>query len=126
MAAATRPGTAWLTERASYFVDLLNERGMTMPEDQAAEVISQRVELTAARLRLTSASAQCYLTDEVLADMASTLTAGRAHEAPGEDLTTAHRSARIRIDTLGRLVAGLAETARLYTDHTKPSRHCSH
>ncbi|ROZ88064.1 hypothetical protein EEB19_22245 [Gordonia sp. OPL2] len=91
---------------------------MTMTEDHAAEVITQRVELTAERMRITIASAQRYLTDDVLTDMAAALTDSLAEEAPGTDLTTAARTASMRVDTLGRLIAGLAETAQLYTDPT--------
>lgn len=118
MSPSTRPGRAWLGERAERLIEMVNDRGMTMTDQAAQQLLTERVQAVAERLRVGVRQAQTYLTDEALAGVVDSMVETLADEAPGADLVTEPRTTALTVGTLGRLIAGLAEVALLYTDPT--------
>ncbi|WP_168701050.1 hypothetical protein [Gordonia paraffinivorans] len=115
---STRPGRAWLEERAERLIEMVNDRGMTMTDQAAHQLLTERVQAVAERMRVGVRQAQTYLTDEALAGVVDSMIDTLADEAPGAELATEPRTATLTVGTLGRLLAGLAEVALLYTDPT--------
>lgn len=105
---------------------MVNERGLTMTDQAAHQLLTERVQAVAEQMRISVRRAQAYLTDESLAVMVDRMVATLADEAPGADLCTEPRTTSITVGTLGRLIAGLAEVAQLYTDPTTtlPANDC--
>lgn len=99
---------------------MVNDRGMTMTDQAAHQLLTERVQAVAERMRVGVRQAQTYLTDEALAGVVDSMIDTLADEAPGAELSTEPRTATLTVGTLGRLLAGLAEVALLYTDPTPP------
>ncbi|PKZ64141.1 hypothetical protein CYJ73_18640 [Gordonia terrae] len=97
---------------------MVNDRGMTMTDQAAQQLLTERVQAVAERMRVGVRQAQTYLTDEALTGVADSMVETLADEAPGADLATEPRTTTLTVGTLGRLIAGLAEVALLYTDPT--------
>lgn len=97
---------------------MVNDRGMTMTDQAAQQLLTERVQAVAERMRVGVRQAQTYLTDEALAGVVDSMVETLADEAPGADLVTESRTTTLTVGTLGRLIAGLAEVALLYTDPT--------
>lgn len=97
---------------------MVNDRGMTMTDQAAQQLLTERVQAVAERMRVGVRQAQTYLTDEALAGVVDSMIETLADEAPGADLCAEPRTARITVGTLGRLLAGPAEAALLHTDPT--------
>ncbi|MFT4397814.1 hypothetical protein ACLTEW_23055 [Gordonia lacunae] len=116
MSPSTRPGRAWLEERAERLIEMVNDRGMTMTDQAAQQLLTERVQAVAELMRVGVRQAQTYLTDEALAGVVDGMVETLADEAPGADLATEPRTTTITVGTLGRLIAGLAEVALLYSD----------
>ena len=95
---------------------MVNERGLTMTDQAAHQLLTERVQAVAEQMRISVRRAQAYLTDESLAVMVDRMVATLANEAPGADLCTEPRTSSVTVGTLGRLIAGLAEVAQLYTE----------
>jgi hypothetical protein len=68
MAARRSP---WLNDRTDLLLAELAEREMTLPEDVACQVISDRLDDVAARIGVGRRAARNYVTDEVIADLAA-------------------------------------------------------
>jgi hypothetical protein len=75
----------------------------------AGELIQGRVTQVAGQMGITPATARRYLTDEAVRDLARTLVATVADEAPGADVLASPRTAAVPVPVLGRCIAGLAE-----------------
>lgn len=95
---------------------MVNDRGMTMTDQAAQQLLTERVQAVAELMRVGVRQAQTYLTDEALAGVVDGMVETLADEAPGADLATEPRTTTITVGTLGRLIAGLAEVALLYSD----------
>lgn len=115
---STRPSRAWLEERAERLIEMVNDRGLTMTDQAAQQLLTERVQVVAERMRVGVRQAQTYLTDEALAGVVDRMVETLADEAPGADLCAEPRTATLSGSTLGRLIAGLAEVALIYTDPT--------
>lgn len=105
--------TQWPHDRAAALLAALGERGLSIPRPIAEQLITDRVDLVAAAMGVSPATAQTYLTDEVIADIAHDMASSLAGEGPGIDLFEAARTAALPIEDLGRLIAGLAEATLL-------------
>jgi hypothetical protein len=68
MAARRSP---WLNERTDLLLAELAEREMTLPEEVARQVISDRLDDVAARIGVSRRAARNYVTDDVIADVAA-------------------------------------------------------
>jgi hypothetical protein len=68
MAARRSP---WLNDRTHLLLAELGEREMTLPEDVARQVISDRLDEVAARIGVGRRAARNYVTDDVIADLAA-------------------------------------------------------
>ena len=99
----------WLDGRVDVLLAALDDYGMDVSRVSAAELIQERVEWVAAHLRVTTATARRYLTDETMRDLARTLVVTVADEAPGADVLASPRTASVPVPVLGRCIAGLAE-----------------
>ena len=97
---------------------MVNDRGLTMTDQAAQQLLTERVQVVAERMRVGVRQAQTYLTDEALAGVVDRMVETLADEAPGADLCAEPRTATLSGSTLGRLIAGLAEVALIYTDPT--------
>ncbi|WP_254859789.1 hypothetical protein [Gordonia sp. IITR100] len=87
-----------------------------MTDQAAQQLLTDRVQSVAELMRIGVRQAQTYLTDEALAGVVDSMVETLAAEAPGADLCAEPRTATITVGALGRLIAGLAEVALLYTD----------
>ncbi|MFC9982673.1 hypothetical protein [Gordonia sp. NPDC127522] len=87
-----------------------------MTDPAAQQLLTERVQAVAERMRVGVRQAQTYLTDEALAGVVDSMVETLADEAPGADLCAEPRTATLSVSTLGRLIAGLAEVALIYTD----------
>ncbi len=95
---------------------MVNDRGMTMTDQAAHQLLTERVQAVAERMRVGVRQAQTYLTDEALAGVVDSMIDTLADEAPGAELATEPRTATLTVGTLGRLLAGLAEVNRPGSD----------
>lgn len=105
--------TPWKEERVDVLLSALSDLGMAMSRAAAGELIDERVQFVAGQMRVTPATARRYLTDEAIIGLAQTLAFGLVEEAPGADLLSAPRDARIPVRLAGRVIAGLAEAVRI-------------
>ncbi len=86
---------------------------MSMSKAAAGELIDERVKFVASQMRVSTATARTYLTDEAIKGLAQTLAFSFVEETPGADLVSAPRDAAIPIRLAGRVSAGLAEAVRI-------------
>src|SRR3954465_13326005 len=68
MAARRSP---WLNDRTDLLLAELAEREMTLPEEVARQVISDRLDDVAARIGVSRRAARNYVNDDVIADVAA-------------------------------------------------------
>ncbi len=88
----------------------LSEFGLVIPAEQAALLITERVESVAALMHISPRTARGYL-DPI--SLAESLAASLRDELPGVGLLGQPRDTRIPMPLLGRCVAGLAEAIPL-------------
>jgi len=103
----------WLDDRVDVLVAALGEYGMETSRGSAAELIRERMQWVATSMRVTPATAQRYLTDDAVRDLARTVVVTVADEAPGADVLASPRTAAVPVPVLGRCIAGLAEAIML-------------
>lgn len=111
------PSPTWLRERAIEFVAIVTERGMTMTVDAAEVVIGDRTRIVAEAMGISVRAAQAYLDDVVLTGLADAIIDSLNEEDPGVNLFEAPRTVTVTVSDFGVLIAGIAETILLYTDH---------
>jgi hypothetical protein len=68
MAARRSP---WLNDRTDLLLAELGKREMTLPEDVARQVISDRLDEVAARMDVGRRAARNYVNDDMIADLAA-------------------------------------------------------
>ena len=66
MSPLTRPARAWLEERTERLVEMVNERGLTLGDDAARHLLTERVCAVAEKMRIGIVQAQRYLTDDAM------------------------------------------------------------
>ena len=91
----------------------MSNLGTSMSRSAAGELIEERVQYVASQMRVTTATARRYLTDEAIDGLAQSMAFGLVEETPGADMFSAPRDAAIPVRLAGRVNAGLAEAARI-------------
>ena len=114
MSPLTRPARAWLEERTERLVEMVNERGLTLGDDAARHLLTERVCAVAEKMRIGIVQAQRYLTDDAMRALVDGLVEAVEEEAPGADLAELPRTESMSVTTFGRLIAALSEVAQLY------------
>lgn len=84
-----------------------------MSRSAAGELLDERVQYVAERMRVTPATARTYLTEEALGGIAREIVFGFVDENPGADLMSAPRTSAVPVRFVGRVFAGLGEVARI-------------
>lgn len=107
------PRRTWRETRIDALIAAVSDLGMSMSQAAAGELIDERVKFVASQMRVSTATAHGYLTDEAIKGLAQTLAFGFVEEIPGADLVSAPRDAAIPIRLAGRVGAGLAEAVRI-------------
>lgn len=86
---------------------------MSVSPAAATELVHERLQWVAYQMRIEPRSARRYLTDDALTTLAREMVFTFADETPGADVLEAPRTAAVPLSTIGRCVAGLAETIQI-------------
>lgn len=105
--------STWLEGRVEVLLGAFADLGMSVSHTAAAELIQERVQWVRSQARISPTTARRYLTDEALGSLARKMVISFAEETPGSDVLEAPRSAPVPLSTLGRCVAGLAESINI-------------
>lgn len=113
--AAVASSSRWLDQQVTALLGQLSEFGLVVPAEQAALLITERVDSVAAQMRVSPHTARGYIDPIRLAE---SLAASLQDELPGVDMFEQPRDTSIPTPLLGRCVAGLAEaiTLRIATE----------
>ncbi len=113
--AAVASSSRWLDQQVTALLGQLSEFGLVVPAEQAAVLITERVDSVASQMRISRQTARGYFDPVRLAE---SLAASLRDELPGVDMFDQPRDTSIPMPLLGRCVAGLAEaiTLRIATE----------
>jgi hypothetical protein len=107
------PQPSWVDGRVDALLTALHELGMSASRAAATELIHERVRRVSAEMGISPTAARRYLTDDALADLASTMVVSVADETPGADVIESARTTAVPLPILGRCIAGLAEAIQI-------------
>jgi len=119
-------GRSWRELRIDALLDAVRELGITMSRAAAGELLDERVNFVAERMRVTPATARTYLSDEALAGLARLIAFSLVAETPGAELMGAPRTAAVPVRFVGRVVAGLGEAQRILMIEREDLDHIRH
>ena len=119
-------GRSWRELRIDALLDAVQELGITMSRAAAGELLDERVNFVAERMRVTPATARTYLSDEALAGLARSIAFSLVAETPGAELMGAPRTAAVPVRFVGRVVAGLGEAQRILMIEREDLDHIRH
>ncbi len=102
--------SGWLDRQVTALLGQLSEFGLVVPAEQAALLITERVESVAWQMQISPQAARRYLDPVRLAE---SLADSLSDELPGVDMFGQPRDTSIPMPLLGRCVAGLAEAVTL-------------
>ncbi len=105
----------WLDQQVTALLGQLSEFGLVVPAEQAALLITERVQSVSALMHISPQAARRYLDPVRLAE---SLAAALQDEMPGVDLFDQPPDTSIPMPLVGRCVAGLSEaiTLRIATE----------
>lgn len=95
-----------MRQQAARLVAQLSEFGLTLSQEKAAVLVTERVETVARLMRISPRQARRYFNVEAVA---SSIANSLQEELPGVDLFEQPRDVGVPIGLVGRLTAGLAE-----------------
>lgn len=107
------PRRTWLDGKVDVLVEELAASGMHLDRRHAGELITDRVRVVAALMRVTEATARKYLDEETVRDMARRMLFEFAGEQPGADLMEVPRTVRLARAFAGTVIAALAEAMQV-------------
>jgi len=103
------PKQPWVDGRVDVLLASLHEFGLSVSRSAAADLFHERVRWVSAQMGISPATAQRYLTDQALTELAHTMAFTFVEETPGADIIAAPRTIGVPVPVVGRCIAGLAE-----------------
>ena len=107
------PRRSWLDQSADVVLGELSDLGLVASQAKVAEALSQQLDVMATALGISRESARRYVGRESLQELARSAALELATEQPGADLHGLPRTIPLSLPTFGRMVAALAETAKV-------------
>lgn len=99
----------WITSKARVLIEETSQLGMTLDQAAVAAVLSERLQMLAAGMRVTEMTARRYLDEEAIRSLARSLVVTFAAEQPGLDLAEADPDTGIDPELAAVAVTALSE-----------------
>ncbi|MPQ99596.1 hypothetical protein GB931_17065 [Modestobacter sp. I12A-02628] len=103
----------WIDQHVDIMVNELAELGLTARREPLADLLRERVRSVAAQMGVSEQTARGYLTTDLLRQLAREMAVQLVDEHPGANLRALRRTVSLDRTGLGRLLRGLATSARI-------------
>jgi hypothetical protein len=114
LAAVLEPrGRTWLEHGTDVVAAELEQLGLVASRAKVTEMVRRSVAIVASKTGISQRSAQRYVDDEALRELARQAAIELADEQPGADLHEQARTIPMSLQLVGRAIAGLAESANV-------------